>query len=208
MAAHVGQLAFSAATIRRVGLGLVAYGALGLVLVTAALVGGWSGITRIDAAMGSVAEASATLEAVADAFAGFDASLESATRSADHAAVASRDAAMTAAGLADAMSLSIFGAQPLAPLANDFRRQATDLRAVAGDLEQLAASLTSDRSEVKRIHDHVSALSARVAAVGGSAGGSGVAALLVALLVWLGAQAAAALFVGILLLRRRPHRRA
>ena len=195
MAAHVGQLAFTAATIRRVGLGLVAYGALGLVLVAAALVGGWSGSTRIDAAMGSVAEASATLEAVADAFAGFDASLESATRSADHAAIASRDAATAAAGLADAMSLSIFGAQPLLPLANDFRRQATDLRAVAGDLEQLAASLTKDRSEVKGIHDHVSALSARVAKVGGGAGGAAGAGV-------------AALLVGIMLLRRRPHRRA
>ena len=70
MAAHVGQLAFSAATIRRVGFGLVGYGALGLILVTAALVGGWSGITRIDAAMGSVAEASAALEAVAVVAAG------------------------------------------------------------------------------------------------------------------------------------------
>jgi hypothetical protein len=208
MAAHLGQITFSAATIRRVGLGLVAYGALGLILVTAALVGGWSGITRIDAAMGSVAEASATLEAVADAFAGFDASLESATRSADHAAVASRDAATAAAGLADAMSLSIFGAQPLLPLANDFRRQATDLRAVAGDLDQLAASLTNDRSQIKGIHDHVRALSARVATVGGGAAGAGVAALLVALLVWIGTQAAGALLVGIMLLRRRPHRRA
>ena len=208
MAAHVERLAFSVATIRRIGFGLVAYGALGLVLVTAALVGGWSGITRIDAAMGSVAEASATLEAVAGAFAGFDTSLESATRSADHAAVASRDAAAAAAGLADAMSLSIFGAQPLLPLANDFRREATELRAVADDLAQLAASLTNDRSDVKRIHGHVSALSTRVAAVGGGAGGSGVAALLVALLVWIGAQAAGALLIGIMLLRRRPHRRA
>jgi hypothetical protein len=110
------------------------------------------------------------------------------------------------------MSLSIFGAQPLLPLANDFRRQATDLSIVAVDLEQLAASLAKDRSEVERIHDHVSALAVRVATVGGGAGGAGgaggVAALLVALLVWLGVQAAAALLVGILLLRRRPHRRA
>jgi hypothetical protein len=207
MAAHVGQLAFSAATIRRVALALVAYGGLGILLVTTALVGGWSGITRIDAAMGSVAEASATLEAVADAFAGFDVSLESAARSAEHAAAASRDAATTAAGLADAMGVSFFGAQPLLPLANDFRRQATDLRAVAVDLDQLAASLTKDRSDVKRIHDHVSALSARFGGVRGG-GVAGVATLLVALLVWLGAQAAAALVLGILLLRRRPHRRA
>jgi hypothetical protein len=208
MTAHVGQMSFSTAAVRRIALGLIAYGGLGLLLVTAALVGGWSGITRIDAALGSVAEASSTLEAVADAFAGFDVSLESAVRSADHAAMASRDAASTAAGLADSMALSIFGAQPLLPLANDFRRQATDLRAVAADLDQLSASLGKDRTDVKRIHDHVSALSARVGTVGGSSGGAGIAALLVALLVWLGTQAAAALIVGIQLLRRRPHRRA
>jgi len=207
MAAHVGQLAVSAKTIRRVGLGLVAYGALGLVLVTAALVGGWSGITRIDAALGSVAEASAALEAVADAFAGFDVSLESAARSAQHAAAASRDGATSATGLADAMGVSFFGAQPLLPLANDFRRQAVNLSAVAVDLDQLAASLAKDRSDVKRIHDHVSALSARVGTVRGG-GPAGVATLLVALLIWLGAQAAAALLIGILLLRRRSHRRA
>ncbi len=193
---------------RRIAVGLVVYGAVGLLLVTAALVGGWSGIARIDAALGSIAEASATLEAVADSFAGFDASLEGAARSADHAATASRDAASTAAGLADAMALNIFGAQPLLPLANDFRRQATDLGAVAGDLEQLGGSLAKDRVEVKRIHDHVSVLSQRVGAFGGGAGGTGIAVLLVALLVWLGTQAAAALVVGIMLLRRRPHRRA
>ena len=207
MAAHVGQLAFSAKTIRRVGISLIAYGAIGLVLVTAALVGGWSGITRIDAALGSVAEASAALDAVADAFAGFDVSLESAARSAQHAAAASRDGATSATGLADAMGVSFFGAQPLLPLANDFRRQATNLSAVAVDLDQLAAALAKDRTDVKRIHDHVSALSARVGTVRGG-GPAGVATLLVALLLWLGAQAAAALLIGILLLRRRSHRRA
>jgi hypothetical protein len=204
----VGGLAFSAETVRRIAVGLIAYGTVGLLLVTAALVGGWSGIARIDAAIGSVAEASATLEAVADAFAGFDTSLESAARSTDHAATASRDAASSAASLADAMSLSIFGAQPLLPLANDFRREATDLRAVAGDLEELRGSLTTDRIDVKRIHDHVSVLSQRVGAFGGGGDGTGIAMLLVPLLLWLGVQAGAALVVGILLLRRRPHRRA
>jgi len=105
------------------------------------------------------------------------------------------------------MGVSFFGAQPLLPLANDFRRQSTDLRAVAVDLDQLAASLAKDRTDVKRIHDHVSALSARVGTVRGG-GGAGIAALLIALLVWLGAQAAAALLLGIMLLRRRSHRRA
>jgi hypothetical protein len=57
MAAHVDRFTFSAATLRRIAVGLVAYGAVGLVLVTAALVGGWSGIAPIDAALGSVAEA-------------------------------------------------------------------------------------------------------------------------------------------------------
>jgi hypothetical protein len=99
--------------------------------------------------------------------------------------------------------VSIFGAQPLLPLANDFRRQAADLRAVA-DLEQLGGSLAKDRVKVKRIHDHVSVLSQRLGTFGG---GPGIAVLLVALLIWLGAKAAAALVVSIMLLRRRPHRR-
>lgn len=198
----------SAAVVKRVAIGLVIYGASGLVLVVAAIVGGWSGIARIDAAVGSVTEASETLDAVGDAFAGFDASLESAGTSAEDAATASRNASSTATRLADAMGLSIFGAQPLLPLANDFRRQADDLRAVADDLDVLGGSLAKDRDEVKGIHDHVSVLSAKIRAFGNPAGGTGIAVLLVALLLWLGAQAVAALAVGILLLRRRSHRRA
>ena len=191
--------------VRRVAIGLVIYGASGLVLVVTAIVGGWSGIAQIDAAVGSVAEASETLEAVGNAFAGFDASLEGAGKSAEDAAAASRNASSTATRLADAMGLSIFGAQPLLPLANDFRRQAADLSAVADDLDALGGSLAKDQDEVKRIHDHVSALSARIRAFGSPARGTGIAVLLVALLLWLGAQAVAALAVGISLLRRRPH---
>lgn len=194
--------------VRRVAIGLVIYGAVGLVLVVAAIVGGWSGIARIDGAVGSVAEASETLDAVADSFAGFDATLESAGKSAQDAAAASRNASLTATRLADAMGLNIFGAQPLLPLANDFRRQAADLRAVADDLDALGGSLAKDQDEVKRIHDHVTVLSARIRGFKNPVGGAGIAVLLVALLVWLGAQAAAALAVGIALLRRRSHRRA
>ena len=208
MGAHGIGVTLSAGLARRIGLGLVAYGAAGLLLVAAALVGGWSGISRIDAALGAASQAATTIEAVADAFAGFDASLEAAARSAEHAAGASRDAAATATRLADAMGLNIFGAQPLLPLSNDFRRQSADLNGVADDLEQLGRTLAADRVEVDRIHDHVSLLGERVGAFSGAPGGGAVAALLVALLLWIGAQAAAALFTGVLLLRRRPHRRA
>jgi hypothetical protein len=208
MSGHLGQFVLSAVSLRRIAIGLVLYGVLGLLLVVAALVGGWSGIAQIDAAVGSGAEASETLEAVADAFAGFDASLQSARTSAEDAAAASRNASSTASRLADAMGLSIFGAQPLLPLANDFRRQADDLRAVADDLDALGGSLAKDRNDVKGIHDHVSLLSAKTRAFGNPAGGTGIVVLLVALLLWLGAQAAGALVVGILLLRRRSHRRA
>jgi hypothetical protein len=203
-----GRLIVSAAIVRRVAIGLVIYGVVGLVLVVAAIVGGWSGIAQIDAAVGSAAEASETLESVGDAFAGFDASLETAGKSAEDAAAASRNASSTATRLADAMGLNIFGAQPLLPLANDFRRQATDLRVVADDLDALGGSLAKDRAEVKRIHDHVRVLSAKIRGFGNPAGGTGIAVLLVALLLWLGAQAVAALAVGIWLLRRRSHRRA
>src|SRR5688500_13882563 len=208
MDAH-GRVALSATAVQRIGLALVAYGGVGILLVATALVGGWGGIARIDAALGSAAQASATIDAVADAFAGFDTSLEAAARSAEHAAVATRDASGTASRLADAMSLNIFGAQPLLPLANDFRRQSADLRAIAGDLEQLGGSLAKDRLEVGRIHDHVSALSARVGAFGaGTAPGRGSGVRLVALLAWIGAQAAGAGAPGSALLPpRAPFRR-
>lgn len=191
-----------------VAVGLVAYGAIGLLLVAAALAGGWSGIAKIDAAMGSVAQAGTTLDAVADAFGSFDTSLETAARSAEDAAAAGRDAAATAGRLADAMSLSIFGAQPLLPLSNDFRRQSTELGVVATDLEELSRALAKDRNGIAGIQVQVSALAERVSAIGATPGSGGVATLLVALLGWVGVQAAAALVVGIALLRRRPHRRA
>jgi hypothetical protein len=200
---HVG-----AATLRRVAWGLTVYGAVGIVLLTTALIGGWNGIARIDSTFASAAQARATLDTVADGFDAFDVSLDEAKRSVDSAAVASGDAAATAARLADAMSLSIFGAQPLLPLAADFRRQAADLRVVADDLGRLGTALARDRVQASRVRDEVRELARRVGAVGGDTGVGGMAALIGALLLWLAAQALVALVAGIALLRRRPHRAA
>lgn len=208
MTADEPGLRVAAATLRRLAWGLIVYGAVGLVLLGTALIGGWSGISRIDGAFASAAQATATLDAVADGFDAFDVSLDEAKRSADSAAVASGDAAVTAARLADAMSLSIFGAQPLLPLAADFRRQAADLRVVADDLGRLGAALARDRVHASLIHDEVRELARRVGTVGGDTRAGGTAALVGALLLWLAVQALFALLVGIGLLRRRPHRAA
>ena len=192
---------FSRHVRRRVGIVLVAYGAAGVLLLAAFALIANSAIERlalVDPAAGALADASAILGDTTLAFGGFETSLGSAGVTTAHAATSARDASSTANRLADGMSISIFGAQPLASLAQDFRKEATDLDQMAKDLDTVTASLKSNGQDVAKIRGDMALLKTRVDMARSAAPVSvdSLRALLGLLLLWLALPAIVALGAG------------
>jgi hypothetical protein len=148
---------------RFIAAALVTYGAIGLVLAVALAAAIAPALTGIDALSRSSVDARRALSSTTDAFDGFASSLVDARLAAERAAASARSSAATARRLADAMSLSVFGAQPLLPIASDFRRQSQDLEELAAGVDQLAAALSANELDVRVLRDDVSVLRDRVA---------------------------------------------
>lgn len=140
---------------RMLGWLLLLYAAVGAVLVVAALAIGGPLLGRLDrlagTAVGSMDAAAKAADAAADAFTGFDSSLAQARRSTDEAALLSREASGTLQSLSDAMGLSILGAQPLLPLADEFATSARQLQAMGANLEGIGEALTTNRGDIDRV---------------------------------------------------------
>jgi hypothetical protein len=198
------------AVVRRVGRrranaiawGLIAYGAAGLLILGVLSVAVLPITSTIDTFALSTATVSDTLASTRDAFDGFNTSLVDAQRSAERAAAAARSSARAAADLATGMSLSIFGAQPLLPLATSFRQQSADLDGLAAELDRLALSLSRNGEDVRAIRSDVAELHARANALAPAADGPRwlVPAILMTLL-WLAILPLASLVGGVLLRR-------
>lgn len=125
------------------------------------------GLARVDAALDrsvtALAAAASTARGAADAFDGVDASLDEATRAAaDASAIAARSAA-TARGLAATMGISVFGAQPLLPLAGGFESSATDLDALSGTLDAMGAAVGSNRADLAALQGELDGLAQELA---------------------------------------------
>ncbi len=196
---------------RTIGRLLVAYGVVGFALV---LVGGLIGLdlaARVESLSGTatatLSAASRATDAAADAFLDVDSSLEEAVASADAASTLARDASASLRSLAAAMNITIFGAQPLAQLADEFTTSADQADALAGTLDAVSGSLGDTRTDVARIGPELSSLSAELTALGETPDASSTAGPLrlfvVLLLVWLVMQATGSLAAGFLLLRSR-----
>ena len=193
-------------TRRRLGIALVAYGGAGVLLLLAFALIANSAIERlalVDPAAGALSDASAILGDTTTAFGGFGTSLGDAQNSMAQAAIAARDASATANRLADGMSISIFGAQPLASLAQDFRKEATDLDAMAKQFDTLTVSLKSNQQDVAKIRGDMALLKTRVDMARSAAPISvdSLRALLGLLVLWLALPAIVALGAGAYLLR-------
>jgi len=193
-------------TRRRLGIGLLAYGAGGILLLLVFGLIANSAIERlalVDPASGALSDASAILGDTTIAFGGFETSLQTAALSTQQAAVSARDGSATANRLADGMSISIFGAQPLASLASDFRKEAADLDQMAKQLDTLAASLKENQGDVTKIRGDLALLRTRVDLARSAAPVSvdALRALLGLLVLWLALPAIAALAGGAYLLR-------
>jgi hypothetical protein len=142
----------------------------------------------------------------ADAFDGFGASMAQARASASDAASLSRDAAATSAGLAEAMSISIFGAQPLIGLADDFTATSQQLQGLAVDLDGIAAAISSSPADLARVEVSLRTLAGDLADLRARIRQADEPAvpfslLFFAFLLWQAVPAAASLAAGVSLLR-------
>jgi hypothetical protein len=189
------------------GWGLVAYGVAGLVLSIVGFTFGLDAagqLERLASATDTTLEAAArSTAAAADSFDSIDASLVNAESSVAQAATLSADAGATLAELSAAMNLTIFGAQPLATLADEFADSADQAEALAATLQTSAASVTDVRGDAEAIGAELATLAGELEALRSSVPANpvpvrGLVALLVA---YLTLPAVAALVAGSLVLR-------
>ncbi|MGH2381099.1 MAG: hypothetical protein ACRDG7_07745 [Candidatus Limnocylindria bacterium] len=154
---------------------------------------------------GTLAAAVRSTDAAAGAFTNVDASLSESEASADAAAVLARDASGTLSSLARAMELSVFGAQPLLPLAGEFDASAEQASALGDTLDRVGGSLGDTRTDVASIGTELEGLSAELAGLRDANGTGGSAPTLrtfvVLLLAWLLIPAVGGLLSGLALLR-------
>ncbi len=197
---------------RALAWGLILYGLAGLVLIIAGAAVGLDAAGRFERlaadADGTLAAASRATDAAAESFTNVDASLDEAERSAVAAASLSRDAAGTLRSLALAMELSLFGAQPLLPLAAEFVTSAEQADQLAETLTGMAGSLGDTRIDVVRVGTELETLGDQLAALRGSSGVGDETApplrlFLGLLLAWLALPAIGAVVAGLALLRRQ-----
>lgn len=187
-----------AGVVRWLGILLIVQGALGLILAALGVVGLAQPVAQAERVSSSARSAAA---AAATAFTGFDSSLDQARTSAANAGTLARDASGTVDGLAEAMAISILGAQPLLPLQDRFRQSADQLRQLGGEMDQIGSALKVNRGDIKQVSDQLSALSEELAPSQAS-GGISPSLVLYGFLAWIALLAASSLTGGVLLLRR------
>lgn len=205
--------------LRAIAIGLIVYGIVGIAIIVAAMLVTVSVFARLEALSESVAPPlRATARTIGDAsgaFGRFAISLAEAQQSTDDAAQLAQDAAVTLSGVADAMSISIFGAQPLLPAAQGLRDVSGQLDGLGTDLAEVSDSLGNNISDVQRTGDNLrdvraemDTLLATFGASGGdetgttgTTGGRFASLALYGLLLWLAIPAIASLFAGVALLR-------
>ena len=192
---------------------LTIYGVLGLVLVGAAVLSLGPLLTRAslaaDSAGDSLAAAATALDHTAAAFDGFGHSLADAKTSSAHASQLLKDASNTSAQLADAMSVNIFGAQPLLSIAQSFRRNTDELRGVSEDVSTMSEAIGRNATDVAAVRDDLAVLRDRVAQLARDAAASkdgprvepALRVIVYGLAIWLGLLATASFVAGAVLLR-------
>lgn len=218
----------SNAMVRALGAALVAYGAVGLILVAiggSLATGSLGNVDQIGAIIDSQRQAlvrslDASATFLADARRGsanVQTSLSSTVTSARQSADVGRSLASAMDQLAAASAVSILGNQPFggltAPLADVARHAgalADSLDATAGSLQQNSADLASISTDLSSIEGEVARLRSELSASDGLASTTvasaaravdGSRAVLIGLLVWLAMQAILAAIAGVVLWR-------
>src|SRR5687768_7275656 len=191
------------------GWSLVLYGLLGLGLVLGGAVVGLDVASRVErlasAAGGTLDAAARSTEAAADAFTNVDASLAESQVSAAGAADLALEASGTLDSLSRAMELSVFGAQPLLPLASEFAASADQAASLAETLDRVAASLDEMRGDVSGIGLELDVLANQLAVLqestGSGAGAPPIRPFVMLLLAWLLVPAVGGVIGGLAVLR-------
>ncbi len=194
---------------RLLGWSLVLYGLLGLAIVLGGAVVGLDVASRVErlasAAGGTLDAAARSTEAAADAFTKVDASLADSQESAEGAADLALEASGTLDSLGRAMELSVFGAQPLLPLAAEFAASADQAASLAETLDRVAASLDETRGDVSGIGVELDRLATQLAVLQESSGAGGTAPpvrpFVMLLLAWLLVPAVGGVIGGMAVLR-------
>jgi hypothetical protein len=202
---------FTARQRRILGRVLVAYGVLGLLVIAGAVAIGGPAIGRVEgmisSAVSSMSSASRVAATTADAFDGFGQSMEQARSSASDAASLSREAAATSADLADAMSISIFGARPLIGLADDFSATSQQLQGLAVDLDAIGLALTASDDDLARVERRLRSLAADLSELRDRIGAQAdqpaisIGLLFYGFLLWQAIPVVASLAAGVMLVR-------
>jgi hypothetical protein len=145
--------------LRLLGLGLAAYGVVGLVLFVVVAVAINRPLERahtlsvaVDqeraALVETMGQARTTLEDMSLGVSGVDTSLGDAKAATDRAAGIATSLATSMFGLRDSMNISIFGAQPLASLASGFDNAGQQITSLSTELATIGTSLNDNRSSV------------------------------------------------------------
>ena len=191
---------------------LIAYGLLGFALVILGALIGLDLAGRVERlstnADATLAAAARATDATAASFENVETSLAEAQASSDAAATLAQEASATLDALALAMRISVLGAQPLLPLADEFTTSADQAEALAGTLEAVGSSLGDTRTDVARIGPELQALSDQLHDLRGESAGPAssppLRLFVVLLLAWLLTQAVGSLVAGLALVRARP----
>lgn len=208
---------------RRLGMGLVAFGVVGLVLIGSAgalLLASLSAVG--DAATGFERQRTQVVEMLGPA----SAALERAASSASNAGTSlaeTRDSAAQAAtlmtrlsdsfdSLAALGSFDILGARPFAAISGQFSQVAAESRTLSADLARTAAAMntnitdsTAVAADLRALADQLDELETSLGGSSGTAPGAGNASLpialaqavLIGLLAWFAVPAAASLWIGL-----------
>lgn len=207
---------------RRLGIGLIAFGVTGVVLVVAALalvLGSLAAVddaasgferqrTEVVAMLGPAADALGDAATSATNAAG---SMTQAASAADRAAQLTGRLATSFEGLSALGSFEIFGTRPFAGLDQGFAGVAADSRALSGDLTATATSLRSNIADAVAVAADLRSLSEQLDRLETSLGGSTTGAasdasaslpiaaarfVLLGLLAWIAVPALACLWLG------------
>lgn len=203
---------------RAAGIGLTAYGLVGIVLIVITLLVGGAALGRLERLSGSLGStltaASTTARSSATALGNLRGGVSKSSAAAGDAGRLVDQASTTSSQLAAAMSLSIFGTQPLLPMAASFSDLSTQLQSLSGDLRSIGSALDTSGSDLDRLKADMDRLTARLEALSGTGGTTSIVAAgglrlaFLALLVWLAIPAVGSLLLGLALIGfiRRPTR--
>jgi hypothetical protein len=206
---------------RQFGVGLFAFGAIGIALVVAALVLVLGSLSAVDdaasgferqraEALALIGPASTALSDAATSASNASGSLTQAASAADRAGVLTTRLAESFEGLAALGGFEILGARPFSGLETQFAGVASDARAVSADLNATAGSLRANvvdsqavATDLRTLAAQLDRLEAGFGTTGGAAGASGMHLPILAaeivvlgLLGWMAVPALASCWLG------------